>query len=124
MQRIGKNVTMRGLTPETFLFGKAFGPKIIGRPDGLPSIPAGWKVTSARGEGGVLYYNPPNANQTVRVMPGKPSSPYPNSRGPYVRQTNAAGTHYRADGSLSPLPRGGKYDGDAHIPLKDFIFSN
>ena len=55
-------------------------------------------------------------------MPGNQNSPYPNSRGPYARQTDAGGNHFRADGTISPLPNGGNADPAAHIPIQQFQF--
>ncbi len=86
-------------------------------PEGIPDT---WRIRATQGEGGVLYYNPKNPNENIRVMQGNPNSPYANSQGPYVRQQNSAGTYLREDGSPSPLPRGGRYDPDAHIPLQRF----
>jgi hypothetical protein len=86
-------------------------------PEGIPDT---WRIRATQGEGGVLYYNPKNPNENIRVMQGNPNSPYVNSQGPYARQQNSAGTYLREDGSPSPLPRGGRYDSDAHIPLQRF----
>jgi RHS repeat-associated protein len=89
------------------------------RPAGLPPE---WISRPTDGAGGTQWYNPNNPNQTVRVMPGDPSSPYPNSQRPYVRQTDSSGTFLRQDGTRSPLPNRGNFDGDAHIPVQNFIF--
>jgi hypothetical protein len=98
----------RGVNP-------APGTRVI--PEGIPE---GWRIRGTRGDGGVQYYNPGNPNENVRVMQGDPLSPYPNSQAPYARQQNAAETYLRQDGTPSPLPRGGRYDPDAHIPLDQF----
>ena len=47
---------------------------------------------------------------------------YANSHASSHASSQTICSNYRADGTLSPLPRGGNFDGDAHIPLKDFIF--
>ena len=86
-------------------------------PEGIPD---GWRIRPTDTKGGVRYFNPKNPNEEVRVMQGKPGSPYPNSQAPYARQRNTAGTYLREDGTLSPLPRGGLRDEDAHIPLDKF----
>jgi hypothetical protein len=86
-------------------------------PEGIPD---GWRIRGTDTRGGVQYYNPRNPNENVRVMQGNPSSPYPNSQAPYVRQQNSAGTYLRQDGTPSPLPRGGLKDPNAHIPLDQF----
>lgn len=108
--KTGAGLETRGLRP-------APGTRV--RPEGIPE---GWRIRPTDSGGGVQYYNPANPNQNVRVMQGNPNSPYPNSQAPYVRQQNAGGTYLRQDGTPSPLPRGGLRDGDAHIPLDQFIF--
>jgi len=107
---MGPGLEVRGLRP-------APGTRV--RPAGVPDT---WKVRPTESGGGVQYCNPANPNQNVRVMQGNPNSRYPNSQAPYVRQQNAGGTYLRQDGTPSPLPRGGLRDGDAHIPLDQFIF--
>jgi hypothetical protein len=89
------------------------------RPDGVPD---NWKATPTETGGGVQFTNSANTNQNVRIMQGNPGSQYPNSQAAYVRQQNAGGTYLRQDGTPSPLPKGGRNDGDAHIPLDQFIF--
>jgi hypothetical protein len=66
-----------------------------------------------------MYYDPavPYKGNQVRVMPGDPSSPYPNSQAPYVRwQLN--GQPLDANGNVLPT----KMSPDAHIPLNQFNF--
>ena len=87
------------------------------KPDGVPES---WRVRPTTGVGGVEYYNPRNPNQSIRVMQGNPNSPHPNSRGPYGRQRDKSGTYLRSDGTPSPMSKGGRYDSDAHVPLRDF----
>ncbi len=31
------------------------------------------------------FFNPGNFHNSIRIMPGNPTSPYPNSRVPYIR---------------------------------------
>jgi RHS repeat-associated protein len=81
-------------------------------------VPKGinWKTTPTRGQGGVRYFDPKNSGNAVRVMPGNPRSPYPNSRSPYVRwQKN--GQALDVNGNIVP-----KNTSDAHIPLDKFQF--
>jgi len=82
------------------------------RPEGIPD---GWKVRPTRGKGGVEYYNPKNPNEHVRVMPGNPNSPYPNSQTPYVRQRDSSGSYLDANGN-----RVQKKSPDGHIPLEQY----
>jgi hypothetical protein len=80
-------------------------------------IPEGWRIRPTEGEGGVWYVDPRNPGNAVRVMPGNPNSPYPNSRVPYVRwQRN--GQALDAAGNVVP-----KKSPEAHIPLEDFRFN-
>jgi RHS repeat-associated protein len=87
------------------------------RPQGLPK---GYRARPTDTKGGVEFYNPRNRNESVRIMQGNANSPYPNSRGPYVRQRDATGTYLRSDGSKSSLPRGGLHDPDTHIPIGSY----
>jgi hypothetical protein len=67
----------------------------------------------------VEYYDPTGGlkGDAVRVMPGKPFSPWPNSREPYVRwQRN--GQPLDINGDVLPT----KECADAHIPLPLFKF--
>lgn len=80
-------------------------------------IPDNWRITGTDPPGGTLYRDPSNPGNSVRVMQGNPSSPYPNSRAPYVRwQRNGQ----PLDMYGNKLPS--KYDPAAHIPLEDFSF--
>jgi hypothetical protein len=66
----------------------------------------------------VWYYDPTNKGNAIRVMPGRPSSLYPNSQAPYVRwQFN--GQPLDVNGNVLPT----KFSPDAHIPLQDFRFT-
>jgi uncharacterized protein RhaS with RHS repeats len=105
---VGVGLATRGARP-------APGTRVV--PEG---VPGNWRIKGTNTPGGVQYYNPQNPNMNVRVMQGNPTSPYPNSRGPYARQQDAAGTYLRQDGTPSSLPRGGRNDPDAHIPLNQF----
>jgi RHS repeat-associated protein len=83
------------------------------RPKGVPE---GWRIRGTKGEGGVRYIDPQNPHNSVRVMPGTPSSPYPNSQNPYVRW-HRDGQSLGVNGS--PVP---KNSPEAHIPLDEFIY--
>ncbi len=84
------------------------------RPSGIPE---GWRVTGTKGPGGVLYSDPTNPGNAVRVMQGSPSSPFVNSRAPYVRwQRNG----HPLDESGNVLPSAKVPE--AHIPLSSFRF--
>jgi RHS repeat-associated protein len=84
------------------------------RPEGLPT---NWRISPTEGEGGTHYYNPQKPNESVRVMPGNPNSPFPNSQKPYVRQTDSSGSYLDANGN-----RGNPNSPETHIPLEEFHF--
>jgi hypothetical protein len=103
---LGRGLSTRGFRPPP-------GTRQI--PEGIPE---GWRIRSTHGEGGVWYYDPTNKGNAVRVMPGDPTSPFPNSQSPYVRwQRN--GQPLDVNGNVVPT----KYSPDAHIPLNDFRFN-
>src|SRR5690606_28553357 len=51
------------------------------RPEG---IPIDWVRKRSKIGGGVRYIDPNNSGNSVRIMPGDPNSPFPNSQTPYV----------------------------------------
>jgi hypothetical protein len=81
--------------------------------DVLERIPSDWTAEPAKGEGGVTFRHPTDWKyNSVRIMPGDPGSPFPNSQGPYMKII-INGSHVDANGI--------KVDGnsaDAHIPLR------
>lgn len=98
------------------LAGRGFIPPVGTRsiPDGVPDT---WRIRPTEGAGGVWYYDPTNKGNAVRVMPGNPASPFPNSQVPYVRwQQN--GVPLDVNGNNLP----NKNSPDAHIPLENFKF--
>ena len=84
------------------------------RPEGVPT---NWRIRPTEGEGGTMYINPNKPNETVRVMPGNPNSPYPNSRTPYVVQTDSAGRPLDANGKP-----GERKSENTHVPLDKYKF--
>ena len=62
------------------------------------------------------YVHPNTTFESVRVMPGKPYSPYPHQQKPYV-------IHIKNDMALDKF--GKKVSSnlpEAHIPLEEFIY--
>ena len=96
--------------------GKGFTPK-PGTRVRPPGVPKNWRIKNADGEGGTRYIDPTNPHNEVRVMPGKPSSPYPNSRKPYVRWKKD-GQYLDASGNVADR----KDPASSHIPLDQFKF--
>ena len=87
------------------------GPDPTVRPEG---VPAAWVEKPSKTGGGVRYVDPENPHNSVRVMPGDPNSPYPNSQQPYVRHLKDGQS---LDVNGNPVP---KNTPEAHIPLEDF----
>ena len=86
-------------------------PNLTARPRGVPKD---WIAKPSKNGGGTRWVDPKNPHHSVRVMPGDPNSPYPNSRQPYVRITRD-GQSVDVSGNVVP-----KNTPDAHIPFKDF----
>ncbi len=84
-------------------------------------IPGDWQVMMSQKQGGVIYVNPNNSNDQVRVMPGDPSSPYPHRQRPYVIDQNW-GAFVTRDGRRIDGPRPG-HEPDAHIPYDISVVS-
>jgi uncharacterized membrane protein len=101
---LDKGLAGRGFRPPT-------GTRV--RPAGVPEH---WRIRPTKGEGGVKYIDPRNPHNCVRVMPGDPQSPYPNSQRPYVRWLRN-GQSLDKYGNIVP-----KNSPDAHIPLSDFVY--
>ena len=87
-------------------------PTIFSRPAGVPD---NWIETPTRTPGGVQWTDPNNPGNYVRVMPGNPNSPYPNSQQPYVRW-QANGKPLDVNGQPLPTAK----TPEAHIPLEDY----
>ncbi|KRA74685.1 hypothetical protein ASD78_10125 [Lysobacter sp. Root667] len=83
-------------------------------PDGVPDH---WKIRPSHENNGAWLFDPQNKGNAMRLMPGDPTSPFPNSQNPYVRwQRN--GHALDANGNVLPS----KKTPDAHIPINDFMF--
>lgn len=83
-------------------------------------IPRDWQVMMSKKGGGVIYINPNNPGDQVRVMPGDPSSPYPHRQRPYVVDQNW-GAFVSRDGQSIGGARPGR-EPDAHIPYDVYFF--
>lgn len=83
------------------------------RPKGLPD---NWVGTASKKGGGTKYAAPDNPHHSVRVMPGNPKSPHPNSRQPYVRHMKD-GKALDARGKVVDVNTP-----EAHISLDQFVW--
>ena len=79
-------------------------------------IPKNYMIKISNDGAGIHYVHPKNNHISVRVMPGKPHSPYTHQRNPYVIQMKD-GKAFDKFGNLvnhkSP---------EAHIPINEFIY--
>jgi hypothetical protein len=86
------------------------------------NIPRDWPAIATKvkdGHQGLEFRHPDFRDVNIRVMPGNPRSPYPNSQQPYVRQS-VHGQSIDKNGRIISNPR----SNEAHIPLKEFMFTN
>ena len=90
--------------------------KTFSRPKGIPE---NYNVVLSDKGCGIKYVHPTDKGTFVRVMPGKPHSPYPSQRKPYVselKQGNAIDRFGNRLNSSSEI--------DAHIPLAKYKYLN
>lgn len=78
------------------------------RPKG---VPGDWVAKPSKTGGGTRFVDPSNPHNSLRVMPGNPDSPFPNSQSPHVRVTRNG---QAIDNAGNVVP---KNSPDAHIPL-------
>jgi hypothetical protein len=84
------------------------------KPEGIPED---WVEKTSKFGGGKIWQDPENPGNSVRVMPGNPNSPFPNSQAPYVRwQLN--GQPLDQLGKILPT----RSVPEAHIPVENFRF--
>ena len=89
------------------------GIQTFSRPEGIPES---FRVKLSNNGAGMKYVHPKNDQTYVRVMPGKPHSPFPNQQKPYVVQMKDGKTFDKfGNVVLSNSP-------EAHIPLEEFIY--
>ena len=89
------------------------GIKTFPRPLGIPE---NYKVFVSGNGAGMVYVHPTNPHFKIRVMPGKPHSPFPGQQKPYVIQKTDKGVFDKAGNLISGKEK------EAHIPLEEFIY--
>ena len=81
-------------------------------------IPENFRVKLSNEGAGMKYVHPEHEHTYIRVMPGKPHSPWPHQRNPYVSRMK--------DGK--PLDKFGNTvsaeSPEAHIPIKEFVYGD
>ena len=83
------------------------------RPQGIPK---NFRVKVSDKGAGMIYYHPEHTHTSIRVMPGKPHSPWPHQQKPYVIQTKNGRILDKAGNVVS------RDAPEAHIALEEFIF--
>ncbi len=85
------------------------------RPKGIPE---NFKIRLSDRGAGMEYVHPSNNHLRVRVMPGKPHSPFPHQQKPYVIQMTEGKAFDKFGNKVA------KNAPEAHIPLDEFIYRN
>ncbi|MFI5344236.1 MAG: hypothetical protein ACHQUC_08455 [Chlamydiales bacterium] len=83
------------------------------RPKGIPEH---FLVKVSNNGAGIKYIDPQNVHISVRVMPGKPHSPFPHQREPYVIHTKHGNTLDKLGNIVSSDSPA------AHIPVNEFNY--
>ena len=81
-----------------------------------PGMPEQFRVRLSNSGAGLMYMHPDHTHVSVRVMPGKPHSPFPYQQKPYIihmKNGKALDKHGNAVAKNSP---------DAHIPYDEFVY--
>lgn len=79
-------------------------------------IPESFRIKLADKPGGIKYVHPQNEETYVRIMAGKPHSPFPYQRNPYVVEMRNGKTLDKFGNIVDPSAP------EAHIPLEDYIY--
>lgn len=82
------------------------------------SIPENFKIRLSDRGAGMEYVHPTNNHLRIRVMPGKPHSPFPYQQKPYVVQMKDGKALDKFGNKVA------KNAPEAHIPLDEFVYRN
>jgi len=91
------------------------GIKTFPRPNGIPE---NFKIRISDRGAGMEYVHPTNSHLRIRVMPGKPHSPFSHQQNPYVVQMKDGKAFDKFGNSVA------KNAPEAHIPLDEFVYRN
>ena len=91
-----------------------FNIKTFPKPKGIPE---NYRIKISKKGSGIIYVHPKHNHTYVRVMPGKPHSPYPYQQKPYVIQ-KINGKIFDKLGNLTSSEKAI----EAHIPIEEFIY--
>lgn len=89
------------------------GIKTFPRPAGIPED---YKIKISNTGAGIKYVDPKDTGTSIRVMPGKPHSPFQHQQKPYAVQMKNGKTLDKSGKIVeSDIP-------EAHVPLEEFVF--
>jgi hypothetical protein len=83
------------------------------RPAGIPE---NFRVRISNKGAGLMYVHPSHTHTSIRVMPGKPHSPFPYQQKPYVIYKRNGNTLDKFGNVVDPAAPA------AHIPIEEFVF--
>jgi tetratricopeptide (TPR) repeat protein len=79
-------------------------------------IPENFRVRLSDGGAGMLYVHPEHTHTSIRIMPGKPHSPFPCQQKPYVTQMKDGKAFDKFGNKVD------KNTPEAHIPIDEFVY--
>jgi RHS repeat-associated protein len=89
----------------------------------LKQIPSNWIMKPAKNGPGTRFIDPTNPSSHIRVMRGKPNSPFLNSRNPYtVRYVNGSPVDQFGNRIPNLLGRHQNLSPALHVPVEQFRF--
>lgn len=91
------------------------GIKTFSRPKGIPE---NFKIRLSGRGAGMEYVDPTNNHLRIKVMPGKPHSPFPYQKKPYVVQIQNGKALDKFGNKVA------KNAPESHMPLDEFVYRN
>jgi len=85
-------------------------------------IPSDWIATASDADGGVKFINPSNIHDNVRIMPGRPSTPFETTQKPYAKRQRNGSLVDRLGNKIISNGQNQNRSSESHIPLEQFIF--
>lgn len=80
-------------------------------------IPENFRVKIASKGAGLIYMHPEHTHTSIRIMPGKPHSPFPHQQKPYVIYKKNGKTLDKFGNVVNSATP------EAHIPVEEFMFT-
>ena len=92
--------------------------KVLSSTSKTINAPDGWVIKSSKKSGGLVFQDPANTHNSIRIMPGNPASPNVAQQSPYV-VFKKNGVAYDVNGNALKSVT----DEAAHIPVEKFDIS-